>query len=446
MNNYKPVIGLEIHVELKTKSKMFCQCSADYFEKPPNSNTCPVCLGMPGALPVPNKTAIDWVVKLGLALGCSINILSKFDRKHYSYPDLPKGYQISQFDEPFAVNGSLEIINNNLKEKKIFRIHRIHLEEDTGKLLHMEGETRIDFNRSSVPLVEIVTEPDFQNSDDVKLFLEELHTIVRYLDISDADMEKGSMRMEPNISVRKVLNPQNADEKFELPSYKVEVKNINSFRFVKQAIDYEVKRHIEIFEKGEIPPQETRGFDEKKVSTYSQRVKEEAADYRYFPDPDIPPIRLTEKDIAEIKNHLPELPDLKLKRFMSDFQIKYEDAFIITREKKTAELYEEVIKFVNSKGIDAQKTVNWIINKNNRNLSKELLIEEIINSLTPKETDANLLDEVGKRVIANNQKVVADITSGKGNAIMFLVGQVMKEMKGQANAQDVKAKLESLIK
>ncbi len=237
MNKYKPVIGLEIHVELKTKSKMFCQCDADYFGKAPNSNTCPVCLGMPGALPVPNQKAIEWTVLIGQALNCHINTVSKFDRKHYFYPDLPKGYQISQYDEPFAVKGHLD-----LKTKdgiKSFGITRVHLEEDTGKLMHSGNDTLIDFNRSSVPLVEIVTEPDFDNAEDVKQFLEELHTIITYLDVSDADMEKGSMRLEPNISVRL------AGEK-ELPKYKVEVKNINSFNFVKRAIEFEVKRHTEL--------------------------------------------------------------------------------------------------------------------------------------------------------------------------------------------------------
>jgi aspartyl-tRNA(Asn)/glutamyl-tRNA(Gln) amidotransferase subunit B len=484
--SYKPVIGLEIHVELKTKSKMFCQCSADYFDKKPNSNTCPVCLGLPGALPVPNKTAIDWVIKLGLALGCEINMLSKFDRKHYSYPDLPKGYQISQYDLPFAINGLLNIRDTETKLKKSFRIHRIHLEEDTGKLQHDSGESRVDFNRSSVPLVEIVTEPDFDSSDDVKAFLQELYTIVRYLDISDADMEKGSMRMEPNISVRRIQTtlPDVGDdenkvdsapdsfsqsslktpvgspsesvsptffislsgERFELPPYKVEVKNINSFRFVKQAIDYEVKRHIEILEKGEIPAQETRGFDEKKVSTYAQRRKENAADYRYFPDPDIPPIRITDKDLGSIKNSIPELPAQKMERIMNDYQIKYEDAFILTRERALSEFYEKVLKLAQTQGIEPQKAANWLINKKiTDSRSVEDVAKEIVSYAKPKETNLDLLEEISKKTISDNLKVIQDIKSGKGNAIMFLVGQVMKEMKGQADAQTVKKKLEELL-
>lgn len=235
MNNYIPVIGLEIHVELKTKSGMFCQCANGLHDADPNSQVCPVCLGLPGALPVPNKQAIEWTIKMGKVLNCTISNHMKFDRKHYSYPDLAKGYQISQYDEPIALGGFLEFGANHgtyKNEAKTFRIHRVHLEEDTGKLIHTGEETQIDFNRSGVPLVEIVTEPDFSSSLDVKMFLEELHTIIRYLDISEADLEKGTMRMEPNISVR-VVESQKTE--FELPNYKVEVKNINSFNFVKRA-------------------------------------------------------------------------------------------------------------------------------------------------------------------------------------------------------------------
>ena len=280
-NSYKPVIGLEIHVELKTLSKMFCVCEANYFGKDPNTNVCPVCLGLPGAMPFPNKKAVEWTVLIGKALNCKINPVSKFDRKHYFYPDLTKGYQISQYDEPIAVDGILEL-KNSLSHSRGVRVDitRVHLEEDTGKLLHVGLDTLVDFNRSGVPLVEIVTEPDFDNAEDVKVFLEELHTLIRYLGVSDADMEKGSMRMEPNISVAVVKNPQgskNVSENPEgsrtLPNYKVEVKNINSFNYVKKAIDYEIERQVDLLENGETPIQETRGYDEKSFGYWNYRPR-----------------------------------------------------------------------------------------------------------------------------------------------------------------------------
>jgi aspartyl-tRNA(Asn)/glutamyl-tRNA(Gln) amidotransferase subunit B len=440
-NKYIPVIGLEIHVELKTKSKMFCQCSADYFGKDPNTNTCPVCLGMPGALPVPNKQAVEWTILIGRALNCEINRISKFDRKHYFYPDLPKGYQISQYDEPIAVNGFVTIKTKNGDKK--FRIHRVHLEEDTGKLMHSGDDTLIDFNRSSVPLVEIVTEPDFDNPDEVKQFLEELHTIITYLHVSDADMEKGSMRLEPNISVKLKTTEG-------LPNYKVEVKNINSFNFVKRAIEYEVKRHIELLEKGQTPPQETRGFNDNRMTTYSQRTKENAQDYRYFPDPDIPPLEFSEEFLEEIEKEMPELPSQKVERFEKEFGLKYQDAFIITRDKVIVEYFEKVINEFRKQNIpfkvDApeQKLANFIINKKiDISLSIEDFIKKAVEMLKPRETDTKLLDEVVNKVVAANTKSVEDYKSGKQNAIMFLVGQVMREMKGQADANTVK---EALVK
>ncbi len=423
MNTYIPVIGLEIHVELKTKSKMFCQCDANYFGKGPNTNTCPVCLGLPGALPVPNKKAIEWCILIGKALNCTIPSVSKFDRKHYFYPDLPKGYQISQYDEPIAVSGQVS---------SHFRIHRVHLEEDTGKLIHSGSDTLVDFNRSGVPLVEIVTEPDFDNSEDVKEFLEELHTIIRYLDVSDADMEKGSMRMEPNISL-KIKDERLEIKDRELPNYKVEVKNINSFRFVKQAIEYELERQKEILDKGKIPIQETRGFDEKKVITYSQRSKEEAQDYRYFPEPDIPPLEFTKEYIDSIK--VPELPVQKLTRFISDLKIKEQDAFILTRDKKTAEYFELVTKKIGA-SIESQAIANLIINKKvTLHLSIDKFVKKVQELRAPKETDTKLLNTSIIRIIEANKKVIDDYKGGKQNALMFLVGQVMREMKGEADAK-----------
>jgi aspartyl-tRNA(Asn)/glutamyl-tRNA(Gln) amidotransferase subunit B len=446
---YKPVIGLEIHVELKTKSKMFCQCDANYFQKDPNTNVCPVCLGLPGALPVPNKTAIEWTIKIAKALGCKINQISKFDRKHYFYPDLPKGYQISQYDEPIGIAGKVDD----------FGITRVHLEEDTGKLTHTGEDTLIDFNRSSVPLVEIVTEPDFENSEDVKKFLEELHTILRYLDVSDCDMEKGSMRLEPNISIRK---PGETD----LPKYKVEVKNINSFNYVKQAIDFEIKRQFEILEKGELPIQETRGYNEDKGITYSQRTKEGAADYRYFPEPDIPPMHFTKEYIDSIT--LPELPADKIKKYVEEFKIKDADARILVKDKIIAEYFEALIchsgtnevsdRISTSKDKDAipamaglqhdklnpQQIANLIINKR---IPVDISISEFVSKakeiLAPKETDMGLLDSSISKVLEINPKAIADFKSGKENVVMFLLGQVMREMKGKADANVVK---EALLK
>ncbi|MBI3954847.1 Asp-tRNA(Asn)/Glu-tRNA(Gln) amidotransferase subunit GatB, partial [Candidatus Gottesmanbacteria bacterium] len=366
LSNYESVIGLEIHVELKTRSKMFCGCYADWFGRKPNSNTCPICLGLPGALPVPNKKAIEWCVMLGLALNCEIPQFSKFDRKNYFYPDLAKGYQISQYDRPFAVNGQLKIKDQSSKVKvkdKIIRIRRVHLEEDTGKLLHdvVDGKrvSLIDFNRGGVPLVEIVTEPDIRSSEEARVFLKKLYQIIRYIGISDADMEKGSMRLEPNISVKLKTDK-------DLPNYKVEVKNINSFNFAKKAIDFEIVRHLDLLSQGETPKQETRGWDEKKGITYSQRSKEEAHDYRYFPEPDIPPIRWTEFQISNYKLQIPELPDDKLNRFIKDYGLSEYDSTILTDELETANYFEKAFEQLNNetmKQLTPKTIANWIINK-----------------------------------------------------------------------------------
>ena len=470
LTKFKPVIGLEIHVELKTKSKMFCQCEADYFGKEPNTNTCPVCLGLPGALPVPNRKAVERTILIGKALDCKINKISKFDRKHYFYPDLPKGYQISQYDEPIAVKGKLSIFNNqysnqsqnsNSEFDKNFRITRVHLEEDTGKLLHVGSDTLVDFNRSGVPLVEIVTEPDFDNSDDVKVFLEELQTIIRYLGVSDADMEKGTMRIEPNVSLIK-LNllqlknvkrvPGNPKGSVKLPKYKVEVKNINSFRFVKDAIDYELERQIALLEKGITPKQETRGYDPDKKITFGQRSKEEAHDYRYFPEPDIPPMTFSEKFIAEIK--VPELPQERLDRYINKFGLREQDAFVITRSLQTTNYFETIITDKVVQEFKAKKKISnledhvakIIINKKlSTDLQVRAFIKKTLEMLQPKETDEKLLNALIDRLIEASSKAVEDYKKGKENAIMYLVGQVMREMKGKADAKIIISKLKAQI-
>ncbi len=425
MNKYTPVIGLEIHVELKTKSKMFCQCSAEYFGKKPNTNTCPVCLALPGALPVPNRKALEWCIKIGKALNCKINLKTKFDRKHYLYPDLPKGYQISQYDEPVAVKGKFGK----------FGITRVHMEEDTGKLTHSGEDSLVDFNRSGVPLVEIVTEPDFNNSDEVKEFLQELHTIIRYLEVSDADMEKGSMRMEPNISLR--LEGVNG-----LPNYKVEVKNINSFNFVKRAIDFEIKRQTVLLENGETPAQETRGYDEKTMKTVSQRSKEEAHDYRYFPEPDIPPMVFEQSYIDSIE--LPELPNQKKERFVRELGLKETDATILTQENQTAKFFEEVLTKTKT---SPQIVANFLVNKKlDMSISTAEFAKKAEELVKPKETNQGDLSSAIKTVLAANSDAITNFKSGKEASLMYLVGQVMKEMKGQANASLVKEELLKSLK
>ncbi len=467
MEEYLPIIGLEIHVELATKSKMFCSCKNSYFGHKPNTHCCPVCLGLPGALPVPNKKAIEWCVKLGLALNCQIPFYSKFDRKNYFYPDLPKGYQISQYDKPFAVNGWLEVKCHNLNKqyKKKIRIKRVHMEEDTGKLLHanIDGQkcTLVDYNRSGVPLVEIVTEPDLRSSDEAKIFLRKLYQIIRYLKISEADMEKGSMRLEPNISVMKIQNLNcKAGNKSsllhiftdcQLPKYKVEVKNINSFNFAKKAIDYEIKRQIELLSKKETPKQETRGWDEKKGATYTQRSKEEAHDYRYFPEPDIPPIRWEKSQIQNLKSQIGELPDQKLNRFIKEYNLSEYDAAILTETSELADYFENCLKYkkknIRFNKINSKNIANWIINKKiqiNKITPQKLL------ALISRQTQKTLISDekikmIINKVIKNNPKAVRDYKSGKSQVIMFLVGQVMKEAGGKAVPRTVKKLLEASL-
>jgi aspartyl-tRNA(Asn)/glutamyl-tRNA(Gln) amidotransferase subunit B len=437
---YTPVIGLEVHVELKTNSKMFCSCSADYFGQKPNTHTCPVCLGLPGALPVPNKKAIEWCVAIGLSLNCDIPLFSKFDRKNYFYPDLPKGYQISQYDMPFCQKGWIKLSNG-----KRIGITRVHMEEDTGKLIHekIEGKNAslIDFNRSGVPLVEIVTEPDFETAEEVKEYLQKLQKIVRYLGVSDANMEKGDMRLEPNISLRK-------EQQKELPSYKVEVKNINSFSFVGKAITFEIERQTEILEKGETPIQETRGFVEKNSSTTTQRIKEEASDYRYFPEPDIPPIRWDKEQINSIKESLPEFPDEKIKRFINEYNIRENDAIIATEDKTSSEVFEGIIKIGSEKNIDSQKLTNFILNRK-IDLTSELpakIIERFIKENTTFSIENKELEKTIEKVLNDNKKAVEDYKKGKKTVIMFLVGQVMRQFKEKIDAEKIKAVLTAKLK
>ena len=425
------LIGLEIHIELKTKSKMFCRCTADYFGKPPNTYVCPVCLGLPGALPYVNQKAVEKTIMVGLALGCQIAHLSKFDRKNYFYPDLPKGYQISQYDLPFCQNGKLNEI----------RIKRVHLEEDTGKLfhekLHGKDVTLIDFNRSGVPLIEVVTEPDIHSSAQAKEFLKNLQQIIRSLAISDADMEKGQMRCEPTVN----LEIKKDNQVFYTPL--VELKNINSFRFVEKAINYEIQRQTEEFNKTGVIKKSgnktTRGWDEKKQVTILQREKEEAADYRYFPEPDIPPIRLSEQQIKEIKAKIPSLPEEKIaslkKTGLSDYQSE-----LLSKSEENMQI------FVNALKIDSQlsssKIADLIINKKADSPQK---IVAILSAKKPS-MDKNELISITKTVLENNLSVVEEFKKGKETVVEFLVGQVMSQTKGQADPNQIREILREKLK
>ena len=451
MELVKTIIGLEVHIELKTLSKMFCSCKGDHFGKEPNTQTCPTCLGLPGALPVPNKKAVDWTILLGLSLGCGIPRFARFDRKNYFYPDLPKGYQISQYDKPFCVNGQL-----SLDSGKIIHIRRAHLEEDTAKLLHetINGEkvSLIDFNRSGVPLIEVVSEPDLSSSDEAKEYLEKLQQLVQYLEISSAEMEKGNMRCEPNVN----LEIKDGDKIYFTPI--VELKNINSFRFVKKAIDYETKRQFEEFKKTRIERtkgnkhslmhgnkhslilakarnkhslmhgnKQTRGWDEDKQITILQRQKEEANDYRYFPDPDIPPIEWSDRDIRNWKLEIGkyELPWDKKKRFISQYGLSEYQARILTQDKKTADYYEECVRIANGKEVEI---ANLIINKRApKNLTPQKLIEFICASKTTSWKAKGEVDELIKKLVLEHLEVVEGYKKGKTQALGIIVGLVKKE-------------------
>ena len=484
MSKYIPTIGMEVHVELKTKSKMFCNSKNGLgLEKQPNIHICPVCTGQPGTLPVPNQQAIEFVQMAGLALNCEINLKSKFDRKNYFYPDLPKGYQISQYDQPLCGKGYIEIqvTSDKKQETKTIGITRIHLEEDTGKLIHPKGadHTLADYNRAGVPLMERVTEPDIENGEEARLFCTKFQQICRYLGISDADMEKGNMRCEVNLSLHK-----KGEDK--LSGTKVEVKNINSFKFVEKAINYEIERQTELLEKGEKIVQETRGWDSVKNITVSQRKKESAHDYRYFPEPDIPPMEFTAEYVKNLKCKLPELPDAKEKRFVSEYDLSMADVLVLTAQNDLAEYFEDVVSEIKEKieshEIESSEekviklATNYIISELRKHLVENkhnvrdlkisaenyaeligLIADGKINSSAAQTVlkemyhtggdpsqiieeknlgqmqDSSELETAVESVISANAKSVEDYKAGKQNALQFLVGQIMKETKGKAN-------------
>lgn len=440
---YEVIIGLEIHVELMTKSKMFCSCSADYFGKKPNTHTCPVCLGLPGALPVPNKKAIELAQKFGVSISSSLKKDSKFDRKNYFYPDLAKGFQISQYDLPFNQKGQV-LLRIDGTTKKI-DVTRAHLEEDTGKLSHAKvgGKrvTLIDFNRSGVPLLEIVSEPQMRNSAEAKAYAQKIQQIVRYLEISDADMEKGSMRIEPNVSLRKKGDKN-------LPNYKVELKNINSFRFAQKAIEFEIKRQSKLLDEGETPKQETRGWNEGKSQTVSQRGKEEAHDYRYFPEPDTPPFSFSDVYLKKLNEDLPELPDEKFERFIKTYDLNKADVTILTSNKQLSEYFDEAIKAGKKADISPKQIANIIINKKpdiNKVLPSEL-IQDIYKASQKTSIDEEELKKIIKDVLEKNQKAVEDYKKGKENALMFLFGQIMRIAGSSADHTQIKNALKKALK
>lgn len=481
---YVPTIGLEIHMELKTKTKMFCACLNDSEEREPNKNVCPVCLAHPGALPVANLEAIRAVLKIGMALNGEIAEISKFDRKNYFYPDLPKAYQISQYDQPFVAGGYLEIdlpleSENELPKKKKIRITRVHLEEDTGRLVHPDDgkSTLVDFNRAGVPLAELVTEPDITSGYEAQRFAEELRSILRYLGVANADMEKGELRCEVNISM--------ALEGADKYGTKVEIKNLNSFRSVGQSIDYEIKRQTEVIEEGGKIIQETRGWDEAKGETFSQRKKEEAHDYRYFPEPDLLPMAPKEMfNLEEIKLELPELPEAKRLRFMKEYGLKFKEIEALVLEPAVAQYFESMVSeldtFEKASEQHREKRIKLAYNYFTNDLQSLMSANNIkISDLKiDHENFAHLIDFVDRNMISSaaakivlaemfeanrecgdiikekgliqvsdtkdleafiqkaieeNPIAVEEFKGGKDNALQFLVGKCMALSKGKAN-------------
>jgi len=438
-SKYIPIIGIEVHIELSTKSKMFCECPAYHFGKVPNSQVCPVCLGLPGALPYPNKKAIDYTIKLGSVFNCKISKFSKFDRKHYFYPDLPKSFQISQYDLPIATKGWLKFQN------EIIKIRRIHLEEDTGKLIHKtiggKRYTLIDFNRSGVPLLELVTEPDFNDIDDVITFLKEIQLIARYLGISTADMEKGSMRLEANISVAKLKAE-------EIPNYKVELKNINSFKFLEKALRTEISRQSKLLEDGKKIIQETRGFNETLGETYSQRTKEEEQDYRYFPEPDIPPLKFDDTYIKNASKYTGLLPKEYRLIFTKDYFLPDNYANVLASNKSRAEYFVKAAKFGKKLSISPKTIADLIVNnKFDEKYPEPSSLVKVIHKLSKKKFASNkeVINAVNT-ALKENKKAVKDFQGGKVEVVGYLIGAVQKILKGEGNPKDIKNELLKQLK
>ncbi len=475
--NYEVVIGLEVHVQLKTNTKAFCGCSTE-FGKEPNTQVCPVCLGFPGSLPALNSLALEYAIKVGLALDCQVQEFTKFDRKHYYYPDLPKNYQISQYDFPISKDGFLDIELEG-KAKRV-RIKRVHLEEDAGKLIHEKDTSLVDYNRAGMPLLEIVSEPDINSPQEAYEYLTALKIIVQYLGVSDCDMEKGSLRCDANISLR--------EKGATALGVKSELKNLNSFKSVKDALTFEANRQEQALNAGEKLIQETRLWDAQKLVTLSMRSKEEAKDYRYFPEPDLPPILISAQKIEEAKSKIPELPQQKKERFVQEYGLSLYDAGILVADKKNADYAEEHLKAW--KAEDKKPVANWLIGplaaiatSNNiqisqvqipiadflelidlvenkqaiSNLSGKTVLAEMFSThkkpaLIIREknlvqvSDASSLGGIIEAVINENERSAKDYKSGKENALMFLVGQVMKKSQGKANPKAVQELLKDKLK
>ena len=475
MKDYEVIIGLEVHAELKTNTKMYCNCSTE-FGADPNTHCCPICTGMPGVLPVLNKKVVEFATKAGLATNCEISRFSKQDRKNYFYPDLPKAYQTSQYDLPLCIGGHLDI-NVNGEQKRI-GITRIHIEEDAGKLIHdaYTGDTLVDMNRCAVPLIEIVSEPDIRSADEAVAYMQTLKSILEYLDVCDCKMQEGSLRCDVNLSVR----PRGQKEF----GTRTETKNLNSFKAIHNSIEFEIKRQIEEVENGGKIYQETRRWDDAKGIGYAMRTKEDAHDYRYFPEPDLAPIILSDEYIQNLKDNLPEMPHIKKERYMKDFDLPEYDADILTSSIKTAKFFEEANDICNN----PKAVSNWIMGDFTRMLNeKEIEIDEskvtsqnlaelitlidkgTISSKIAKQvfedmfetgenakdivekkglvqmSDEGAIKEIVQKVVDANPQSIADYKAGKDRAIGFLVGQIMKETKGKANPQIVNKLLLEII-
>jgi len=491
---YEPVIGLEVHAELATNSKMFCACAVvDNTVAAPNTAVCPVCSGMPGTLPVVNQKAVEFGIRVALALGCTVNPISVFARKNYFYPDLPKGYQISQYEQPLAENGRLVIQTSNGEPLRVIRIRRVHLEEDTGKLTHIEGGSLLDLNRAGVPLLEIVSEPDICSAEEAVAYGEALRHILRYLEVNSGDMEKGVIRFEANVSVRPVL----ADYPFDFAQDKqsaplgtrTEVKNLNSFRALERAIVFEIERQSKILSEGGTVEQETLGWNEASERTYSQRSKEDAHDYRYFPEPDLPPLKVDEAWLARVRTELPELPRAKFQRFVSEYGLSDLDAARLVEEKTTADYFEQAIENRKSKIVNPKLLANWMLGEMfglmktrgetadrlkvrpealadlvglvaggeiNQATGRTVLAEmfesgksagEIVAAKGLKQvSDAGFIAEIVRQTLEEYPDAAESYRSGKETALNWLFGQVMKKAAGKANPQVVRGELERQLK